>query len=450
MVSEQHQQNLIETVEALIEADDLASALSLLTARHPADQADLLERLEAGARERLLAGLAPADLAPILEYLDEALRQELTATVAPTVLVLILDQVDEDVAADIVQDLPEEQAEQVVALLEEREAVEELLAHPESSVGGRMSPDVTALHQDWSVEQAIQFLRDQQPDIDRPFHLYVVDEEGRLDGVVPVRNLLIGTPDTRIGTIRSPEVISARVDEDQEVAAERMRHYNLIALPVGDLEGKLVGILTSDDVLDVQAEEATEDMFRMAGLADEERLFQPIRAALPPRLGWLTVNLCTAFAAAATVNFFEGTIERVAALAVFMPIIAGMGGNTGIQTITLVVRSIALGEVGTQDAFRALRHEVQIALIKGIALGLIVGGIAWIWKESAWLGLVVGLAMMANIVVAASVGVLVPLALKLVRADPALAAGVIVTTFSDVVGFLTFLGLATLLVSKLS
>ena len=450
MVSEQHRQNLIETIEELVEANDLASALALLTVRHPADQADLLEKLADESREQLLRVLDPAQIAPILEYLDESLRQELIAAVEPAELAPILDQVDEDLQADIVQDLTEEQAEQVLPLLEDREVVQTLLAYAEESVGGRMSPDVTSLRETWSVEDALQFLRAQQPDVDRPFHLYVVDPDGLLEGVVPIRNLIIARPETIVGSIMLRDVISARVDEDQEVAAERMRHYNLIALPVGDLEGKLVGILTSDDVLDVQAEEATEDMFRMAGLADEERLFQPIRAALPPRLGWLTVNLCTAFAAAATVNFFEGTIERVAALAVFMPIIAGMGGNTGIQTITLVVRSIALGEVGTQDAFRALRHEVQIALIKGIALGLIVGGIAWIWKESAWLGLVVGLAMMANIVVAASVGVLVPLALKLVRADPALAAGVIVTTFSDVVGFLTFLGLATLLVSKLS
>jgi magnesium transporter len=229
-----------------------------------------------------------------------------------------------------------------------------------------------------------------------------------------------------------------------------MRHYNLLALPVVDADERLRGVITADDVLDVQVEEATEDIYRLAGLPEEERIFRPIREAAPPRLAWLMLNLITAFLAAATVSLFEGTIEEVAALAVFMPMVAGMGGNAGIQTITLVVRSIALGEVEVRDAWRVLQHEAIIALIKGAVIGCIVGVLAYVWMGNAWLGLIVGFAMLANIANATLVGVLVPLMLRRFHLDPALASGVIVTTFSDVVGFLVFLGLGALLVDKLT
>jgi magnesium transporter len=240
-----------------------------------------------------------------------------------------------------------------------------------------------------------------------------------------------------------------RVDEDQEVAAERMRHYNLVAIPVVDEEARLRGVITADDILDVQVEEATEDIYHLAGLAEEERIFRPVKQAVPPRLGWLLFNLCTAFVGAFVVSVFEGTIERVAVLAVFMPMVAGMAGNAGLQTLTLVVRSIALGEIEPRDATRVLTHEVAVAVINGIAIGCLVGLIAWIWHGSTWLGLIVGAALLANIVNTMLVGAFVPMTLRRLNIDPAFASGVIVT-FSDAMGFLLFLGLATLLISRLT
>ena len=450
MVQQEHSEILRNRLRELVLAESLPAALELLEALHPADQADLIEHQDEFVQERLVRAFSADQLADVLEYLDEELRTRLLVELPAATIVPALDRVDEDVVADIVQDLPPEQAQRVVSLLEEREAVQELLAYPEESAGGRMSPEFVALRRNWTVDESIQFLRRQSPDAEQPFYLYVVDEAGLLTGVVSLRALITAAPETPIAAIMSEEALSVRTDEDQELAAERMRHYNLLALPVVDQAGRLRGVITADNVLDVQVEEATEDMFRMAGLAEEERLFRPIREAVPPRLAWLSLNLVTAFLAAATVNFFEGTIERVAALAVFMPMVAGMGGNAGIQTITLVVRSIALGEVDARDAGRVLRHEALIALIKGVVIGLLVGVAAWLWKDSPWLGLIVGLAMLANIANATLVGVLVPLALRRLRADPALASGVIVTTFSDVVGFLVFLGLAALLVSKLT
>lgn len=437
-------------LQELVEAGEFADAAVLLEDVHGADQADLLEDLEREAREAIVKLMPPDQLAESLEYLDEDLRADLLADLEPEELAPILDHLDEDVAADIVQGLEPEQAGEVVPLLEGREYVEQLLDYREDSAGGRMSVDVVALQRRWTVEEAINFLRSESPDDNHPFYLYVVDDEGGLIGTVSLRALVTAAPETPIAAITSEDVLRVEATEDQEIAAERMRHYNLLALPVVDARNRLRGVITADDVLDVQVEEATEDIYRLAGLPEEERIFRPIREAAPPRLAWLMLNLITAFMAAATVSAFEGTIERVAALAVFMPMIAGMGGNAGIQTITLVVRSIALGEIETRDAMRVLRHEAAIAVIKGVVIGCIVGVLAFLWMGNQWLGLIVGLAMLANIANATLVGVIVPLFLRRLRLDPALASGVIVTTFSDVVGFFVFLGLGALLIDKIS
>jgi magnesium transporter len=439
-----------DQLQVLVEAEDFAQAAKLLDDVHGADEADLLEELDREAREAIVHLLSPEQFAEALEYLDEELRTELLSELTAEQIAPILDHLDEDVAADIVQSLEPEQAEEVVPLLEGREYVEELLDYPEDSAGGRMSVDVVALQRRWTVEEAINFLRTESPDNTHPFYLYVVDDEGKLIGTVSLRSLVTATPETPIAAITSEEVLTVLATEDQEVAAERMRHYNLLALPVVDAQDRLRGVITADDVLDVQVEEATEDIYRLAGLPEEERIFRPIREALPPRLGWLMINLVTATMAVLTVSLFEETIERMAALAFFMPMVAGMGGNAGIQTITLVVRSIALGEIEAHDAARVLKHEATIAVVKGVVLGCIVGLMAYVWMGNTWLGLIVGFAMLANILNATLVGVLVPLGLRSLKLDPALASGVIVTTFSDVVGFFVFLGLGALLIDRLT
>jgi magnesium transporter len=450
MEEREHPEDVAAELERLVAAGDFAAARRVLDTLHPADRADLVEDLPDDDRAALLATFDGEALAGLLEYLEADLRARVVGRLGVDALARALDQAEPELAADVLQDLPEEVRPELLGRLRERAAVQRLLLHEEESAGGRMSPDVVSLHLDWTVDQAIAHLRRQKPDERHPFYLYAIDEAHRLRGVVNMRGLITAPPQTPIASVMTPEVISVPVDYDQELAAERMRHYNLLALPVVEPDGRLAGVLTADEVLDVQVEEATEDMFRMVGLTERERLFRPIRESVPPRLAWLFVNLITALLAAVTVNAFEGTIEQIAALAVFMPVIAGMGGNAGIQTITLVVRSLALGEVEPRDAARVIRHELIIALIKGLALALVVGSLAWIWKDNTWLGIVVGLAMLINIANAALVGVLVPLALKVARADPALASGVIVTTFTDVIGFLTFLGLATLLVTKLT
>jgi magnesium transporter len=325
-----------------------------------------------------------------------------------------------------------------------------LLRHPDETAGGRMTTDFVALHRMWTVDEALSYLRRTKPEAEQVYYLYVVDDDHRLEGVVSLRQLVVSAPEERIGGLMTPEVVSVRTAEDQEEVLRRVQHYNFVAVPVVDEERHLVGVVSVDDLMDVAQEEATEDMFLMAGLSEDESLLRPAVRSVAPRLSWLLVNLLTAFAAAAVVNTFEGTIERVAALAVFMPIIAGMGGNAGIQTITLVVRSLALGEVELRDVRRVLARELAIGITNGVTIGLLLGVLAYLWKDNVGLGVVAGTAMLLNMTTAVTAGVLVPLTLRWLRLDPALASGVFVTMFTDVMGFFFFLGLATLLVERIA
>ena len=449
MVYEEHIENLREVIAGLIEADDMSGALALFSNRHPADQADLLEEFEEQAQSRLLFALPGSQLAELLEYLDEDRRGELLAQIPANALAPVLDRLDSDLAVDIVQDLEPEQAEAVVPLLEEREEVQELLAYPEDTAGGRMSTDFVALQKDWTVQEAIDFLRRQQPDTDHPFYLYAVDAAGALLGVVNLRSLVTSPPQTPVAAIVS-SVISVLDTDDQEVVAERMRHYNLLVLPVVDESGELLGVITADDVLDVQVAEATEDMYRMAGVGVKEWAFSPVWESAGRRVPWLAFNMTWAFAGAIIISVFEGTLEKVAALAIFMPMIAGQAGNAGIQTATIVVRSMALGELETRDGLRVLRKEWMLGLIKGVLFGAVLGVISWVWQDHFIFGAIAGLAMFINMMVASTTGVVVPMTLRRLGIDPATIAGVFDTMVTDFMGFLIYLGLATLFISRLT
>jgi magnesium transporter len=282
------------------------------------------------------------------------------------------------------------------------------------------------------------------------FYLYVVDGRRHLVGVTSLRRLLLVSPETPLKRIMTPDVISVRVDTDQEEVARQVASYNLLAVPVVDEENKLVGVITVDDVIDVIKDEATEDLLRLAGVSGDERVAAPASEALRKRLPWLAVNLATAFVAASVVALFEGTISRATALAVFMPIVAGMGGNAATQTLTVIVRGLALGELGWSNARKALMKEAAVGLGNGVVLGVIAAGVAWVAKGDPMLGLLLGMAMVLNMFVAATAGTLVPLGLKALKVDPALASSVFITTFTDVVGFAAFLGLATIFLRYLA
>src|SRR5688572_6420013 len=321
--------------------------------------------------------------------------------------------------------------------------VENLLEYDEQTAGRIMNPHVFALSEDMTVGEAITELQTNR-DVEMVFYLYVVDERNHLVGVVSLRRLLLVSPETPLKRIMTADLMSARVDTDQEEVARQVASYNLLAIPVVDEENKLVGVITVDDIIDVIKDEATEDIYRMAGVAGDDSAFTPPGESLRKRLPWLGVNLVTAFVAASVVALFEGTIALLPVLAVFMPIVAGMGGNAGTQTLTVIVRGIALGELNWGNSRKALTKEAIVGIGNGVALGLVAALVAWITRGNPVLGLILCAAMIINMFVAATAGTLVPLGLRAANVDPALASSVFITTLTDVFGFFSFLGLATL------
>jgi magnesium transporter len=281
------------------------------------------------------------------------------------------------------------------------------------------------------------------------FYLYVIDARRHLVGVVSLRRLLLVRPETPLKRIMTTDLISVRVDINQEEVARLVASYNLLAIPVVDEENKLVGVITVDDVIDVIKDEATEDVYRLAGLASDDRVFTSPSDSLKKRLPWLVVNLATAFIAASVVKLFEGTIGVVTSLAVFMPVVAGMGGNAATQTLAVIVRGIAIGELTWTNTRKALLKEAAVGLGNGFACGIVGAGVVWLMQGNPFLGAILGLAMIINMFVAAIAGTLIPLSLRALKVDPALASSVFITTLTDVFGFLSFLGLGALFIRYL-
>jgi magnesium transporter len=311
-----------------------------------------------------------------------------------------------------------------------------------------MTPKVFALSEDITAGEAITALQAAR-DVEMVFYLYVIDARRHLVGVVSLRRLLLVPPSTPLKRIMTTDLISVRADMDQEEVARQVASYNLLAIPVVDEENKLVGVITVDDVIDVIKDEATEDVYRLAGVTGDDRVFSRPSDSLRKRLPWLQVNLVTAFVAASVVALFEGTSRVASALAVFMPVVAGMGGNAATQTLTVIVRGIALGELSWANTRKALLKEAVVGIGNGLGCGIVAALVVWIWKGNPWLGAIIGGAMVINMFVAAVAGTLIPLALRALKVDPALASSVFITTLTDVFGFLSFLGLGTVFLKYL-
>jgi magnesium transporter len=358
----------------------------------------------------------------------------------------ILDRMPADNAAEVVDELPQEQAEKILDLMEEEQAeeVQELLEYGEKTAGRIMSPEFVAVHEGMSVTQAIDHVR-KSASAEHIFYLYVVDDHDHLVGVVPFRRLITADPATPVKLIRQEDVVSVTPETDQEEVARMVTKYNLLAVPVVDKNRRLLGTITVDDVIDVIHEEATEDIQRLGGAGGDETVFDSPRTVFNKRLVWRLVNLATAILAASVIGLFEESIQSLATLAVFMPIVASMGGIGTTQTATVVIRGLALGEMTQALIWRVLRKELVLGLTTGATNGLVMAAFAYLWRGHLLLSLILGVALLFNMLVAAVGGVLIPVALKAFRVDPAIASSVILTTFTDVFGFFSFLGLATLL-----
>jgi len=439
-----------DRIEELLSGDNVEGAAELLADMHPADQADLYDRLDDAERETMLALLSTEARAQLLEHLDEETLEEIAQRLPRVELPRVLDLTKNDIAADALRMLPPAEAALALAQMKTASEVTPLLIHPDESAGGLMTRGFVALHKDMTVGEAMTLLRARKPLAEEAYYLYVLDARNRLEGVVNLRQLIVAERDVRIEDVMTRDVVSVRPDTDQEEAAHLLQHYRLRALPVVDESGVLSGIITADDIIDVIQEEATEDMYRMAGVGVKEWAFSPLRESVIRRVPWLSFNMAWAFAGAAVISLFEGTIQKVAALAIFMPMIAGQAGNAGIQTATIMVRSMALGEVKVSDIARVLAKELTLGAIKGAIFGSVLGLIAWVWKGNEVLGLVAGVALFCNMLVAATAGVLIPMTLRRLGFDPATIAGVFDTMLTDLMGFLIYLGLATLLVDQLT
>jgi magnesium transporter len=439
---------VLDSVKRLLRIGANANLLNLLQKQHPADLAQVFSELADKDREAAFSLLAERNGRLAMEAISELGPEAgaaLLATRSAEEIAKLAQEIPSDDAAALIDYLPEELSAAVLDLMRPKESgvVEGLLEYDEQTAGRIMNPHVFALNEDMTVGEAITELQNNR-DVEMVFYLYVVDERGHLVGVVSLRRLLLVSPETPLKRIMTSDLISARVDMDQEEVARQVAAYNLLAIPVVDEENKLVGSITVDDVIDVIKDEATEDIYRLAGVAGDDRAFTPAGESFRKRLPWLGINLATAFLAASVVAIFEGTIARVAALAVFMPIVAGMGGNAATQTLTVIVRGIALGELTWSNARKALMKEAAIGIGNGIVLGVVAAIVAWLTRDNATLGLVLGAAMIINLFVAAIAGTLVPLGLRAVNVDPALASSVFITTLTDIFGFFAFLGLATM------
>jgi magnesium transporter len=444
---------VLDSVRRLMRLGATANIVNLLQKQHPADLAQVFAELAEKDRSAAFAVLVERNSKLAMEALSELGPEggaALLADRSAEEIARLLHDLPSDDAAAIIDNLPEPLSAAVLELIGKRpgDEVGELLEYDEQTAGRIMNPKVFALSEDMTAGEAITTLQGSR-DVEMVFYLYVVDGRRHLVGVISLRRLLLVAPSTPLKRIMTTDITSVRTDTDQEEVARLVASYNLLAIPVVDEENKLVGVITVDDVIDVIKDEATEDVYRLAGVAGDDRVFSSARESLRKRVPWLQVNLVTAFIAASVVAIFEGRIKSVPALAVFMPVVAGMGGNAATQTLTVIVRGIALGELTWANSRKALFKEAAVGVGNGVACGVVGALVVWLWKGNAWLGGILCAAMIINMFVAATAGTLIPLALRALKVDPALASSVFITTLTDVFGFLSWLGLATLFLHRL-
>ncbi|MDA0988390.1 MAG: magnesium transporter [Chloroflexi bacterium] len=438
----------VEQVLRLMGDGDRNSALALFRELHPVDQGEALLGLGQELCWELLADLTPKETAQVLEHLDMDEALVVTAGIDPQVLPLVLDETRPDVAADILRQLPQEQSQETLEAMLEAQEVTPLLGYADETAGGLMVPEFPVVADHMTAGIALDVLRLLGPDAEEFGSIFVVDDQVKLLGSITITRLALSPLNTVVREIMQPEIISVTSEIDQEECARLMDRYNLRHLPVVDQEQRLIGIIQVEDVVDVVQEEATEDMYRIAGIAGE-RVMGSFGNSVRSRLPWLYINLGTAFLAALVISFFESTIARVAVLAVFLPVVAGQGGIAGTQTLTLVVRGMALGEISRHSGLQLISRELLLGSVHGLLLAVAVGLVAYVWNGTAVLGVVVGAAMLGNMIVAGLAGSGVPLLLRRFNMDPAVSSVIFVTTFTDVLGFLFFLGLAAVLVESL-
>ena len=440
-------QEIIENISYLVKEKDEPALKNLLLDFHPADLAVILQELPQDERFYLF-NLLDAEAAPdVLAELDEVTREDIVEELSPHRLSELVEDMDSDDAADVLSELPDEMQEQVLANIEpeERADVEKLLEHEEDTAGGIMAVEYIAAYVDQTVEEVIQEIRRRANEIGEIYYIYAIDREGRLVGVVPFKSLILHDPNCLIQEIMKQDVISVTEDEDQEEVARLARKYDLAAIPVVDDQNRLLGRITIDDIVDVLHEEANEDMQRMAGITDEELLHENSTMRISRnRLPWLLISFVGEMGSAFVLDHFNAAIEEIIISAFFIPVIMATGGNAGIQSSTIVVRSLALGEGSVTGLWNRVIRELRVAMLNGLLVGLLLFTVITLWKSNYEFGMVAGTAILLVMINSAVFGALVPFALNKFEIDPAIATGPFITTANDIFGLLIYLGMASL------
>ena len=436
----------VEEISGAIDTADTAFLRAIVAELHEADLGDLIAALKPDDRVSLVE-LTGADFDfSALNEVDDSVREEILEELEPETVAEGVRELESDDAVKLLEGLDEQDKVEILEKLppSERDALERSLLYPENSAGRRMQTEFIAVPPDWTVGQAIDYMRD-TPDLpDRFYEIYAVDKAQHWQGAVSLDALLRSRRPVPLADLVDEDRRRVSVMDDQEEVARLFGKYNLVAAPVVDTTDRLVGVITIDDVVDVIEEEADEDLKALGGVTSDEELSDNVWTIAKGRFNWLLVNLATAFLASSVLGLFEGQLEKMVALAVLAPIVASQGGNAATQTMTVAVRALATRELGSNNAFRVVMREGLVGLVNGLAFAIVTGIAAVAWFKIPALGVVIGLAMLCNLVAGALGGILIPMVLERVRADPAVASGTFVTTITDVVGFFSFLGIATL------
>jgi magnesium transporter len=436
----------VDEIARAIHAADAPFLRTVVAELHEADLGDLIAALEPDDRVSLVELTGTDFDFSALNEVDDSVREEILEELEPETVAEGVRELQSDDAVELLEGLDQEDKEEILEKLpqSERDALERSLEYPENSAGRRMQTEFITVPPEWTVGQAIDYMRDTPNLPDRFYEIYAVDKAHHWHGAVALDALLRSRRLVPLTDLVDEDRRRVSVLDDQEEVARLFGKYNLVAAPVVDTENRLVGVITVDDVVDVIEEEADEDLKALGGVTSDEELSDSVWTIAKGRFNWLLVNLATAFLASSVLGLFEGQLEKMVALAVLAPIVASQGGNAATQTMTVAVRALATRELGSNNAFRVVMREGLVGLVNGLAFAVITGIAAVLWFKIPALGVVIGLAIICNLVAGALGGILIPMVLERVRADPAVASGTFVTTITDVVGFFSFLGIATL------
>lgn len=439
-------EGILAQLRSALERDDLSGAVAIIAALRPPDQAEIFAELQDREQIVLLPELHPDDSADILEELDDEQAAELVAELSTETVIRIVDEMEPDEAADLLGDMPRERAIEVLAGLEDPDEVRPLLLHPDDSAGGLMTSEFLALRVRMTAGEALQAIREWQPESENVYYLFVVDRLGRLAGVVNLRQLVVAPLQAPLAEIMEREVVFVRVGADQEECARLMLRYDLLALPVVNGDDRLVGVVTFDDVMDVLEDEATEDIQRLGGAQPLERpyLDTNVLTLARKRIGWLLLLFLTATLTGSVMRLFEGVMQSVVALAVFIPLLIGTGGNAGSQTTAIIIRELATGEVEFEDALRVWLHEALVGLLLGLGMAAVAYARAITWESDPSLALTVSTAILGIVLWATSIGSLLPLVAARLKIDPTVVSGPVMSTLVDATGLFIYFTIARL------